>query len=98
LYGNTLAVSPEDLVRWRAEGRADLLERVSPEGELWIDPASSERMDRCPFLEKRDPHHSTCGIHETKPQICREYPTPVHAFRCVRGIRFPGKTFTSIPR
>lgn len=93
LYGGTLAAAPDDLERWRAEGRDDLLGHVSPEGELWIDPATGRRLEGCPFLVKRDQESSVCGIHETKPRICREYPTPVHAFRCVRGIRFPGKTF-----
>lgn len=97
LYGNTLAASPRDLARWAEEQRTDLLQRVGAGGELWVDPADGERLERCPFLERRNAEASICGIHATKPDICREYPTPVHAFRCVRGIRFPGKTFTSCP-
>ena len=97
LYGNTLAVGPEDRARWEAEGRADLLALVGTDGEIWIDPTTGERLERCPFLEKRNAESSMCGIHDTKPLICREYPTSAHAYRCVRGIRFPGRVFTTCP-
>lgn len=89
LYGHSLAATPADRERWAREGRKDLLARVGPEGELWVEPESGEHLECCPFLVRTGTYRAHCGIHATKPDLCREYPTPVHGLRCVRGIRFP---------
>ncbi len=88
LYGHRLRATPEDLERWQREGRADLLARVGEGGVIWCDPVTGERLEDCPFLAREGPDRARCRIHATKPRICREYPTPAHGRRCVRGVRF----------
>lgn len=87
-YGHALWATAEDLARWREEGRADLLGRVGERGEIWLDPATGERLGDCPFLQRTGPEAARCRIHHTKPALCLAYPTPAHAFRCVRGVYF----------
>lgn len=89
VYGDALAACPEDLERWRREGRHDLLAGVGPEGELWVDPATGEWRAGCPYLVRESKDHARCSIHATKPRLCRDYPTEAHGYRCVRGFRFP---------
>ena len=88
-YAHTLEASSEDLRRWRAEGRQNLLSRVGPEGALWFEPAGGERLETCPFLQRVGPDRAVCTIHATKPRVCAAYPTPHHGFRCLRGVAFP---------
>jgi Fe-S-cluster containining protein len=81
--GDAFAASAdvEDVDRWEAEGRFDILEwvdlRLRDVGmmDLWIDPATGDEVTRCPWLRKvpREPRY-LCGIHDTKPRHCREYP------------------------
>lgn len=85
-YAHALVASPGDLERWRAEGRQDLLSRVGPEGDLWIEPAGGGRLDICPFLKQVGSDRALCGIHETKPRVCAAYPTSHHGYRCLRGV------------
>lgn len=85
VYAGTLTASPADLERWRAEGRADLLALVGEGGAIWVDPATGQRPERCPFLRRTGPEAALCGIHSTKPELCRAYPTAAHRHRCVRG-------------
>lgn len=86
LFGGHLRACRTDLDRWRAEGRDDLLRRTSPLGRLWLDPATGRTVARCPFLARDGPDAARCAIHETKPEICRAYPTLAHGRRCARGI------------
>lgn len=86
VFAAHLTVHEEDLDRWSGEGRDDLLERVGPEGELWLDPVTGVREELCPFLDRSDPAFMPCTIDRTKPKICRDYPTPAHLGRCVRGV------------
>ena len=88
LYGGNLRASRADMERWRGEGRRDLLDRVNALGWIWIDSGSGRVSKQCPFLVRSDPRRVTCGIHDTKPQMCREYPTLAHAKRCVGGVVF----------
>jgi Fe-S-cluster containining protein len=89
-FGGHLQASKEDLARWRASGRDDLLARVSAIGWIWIDPATGLLEDRCPFLVRTGPDAASCSIHEVKPDICREYPTLAHGRRCLRGVFLHG--------
>ena len=90
MYGHALRASEEDLVRWRAEGRYDLLLRVGKGGDLWLDPSTGEHLEDCPFLRRTGPDDARCRIHATKPELCRDYPTAAHGRRCVCGVRFDG--------
>lgn len=82
-YGDALAAEAPDLARWAREGRADLLARVGEGGALWVDPATGEYQDRCPFLVADGPERRLCAIHATKPDMCRAYPTPDHGLGCL---------------
>lgn len=90
VFAEALSACEEDLARWRTQGRLDLLGRVGPGAQLWVDPATGEREPACPFLDRRGHDRALCAIHDTKPALCRRYPTPVHGSRCVLGNRFDG--------
>ncbi|MBE0618360.1 MAG: YkgJ family cysteine cluster protein [Proteobacteria bacterium] len=86
LLGGTLQVCDADLQRWREQGRHDLLARVGANGRLWQEPDSGAALEDCPYLERTGEERAGCRIHDTKPQICRDYPTRAHGKRCVRGV------------
>jgi Fe-S-cluster containining protein len=71
----SLYAYPEDIARWRREGRDDILryvEIVGEFGDLWIK--NGEESERCPFVRKipgTKKYH--CRIYDTRPQICRDY-------------------------
>jgi Fe-S-cluster containining protein len=79
------SANPEDISRWKQEGRWDILEWVDiydfyPEdeqyGDIWIDPNTGEDARRCPFLRKiRNQNKYKCLIQDTKPEFCRQYPS-----------------------
>ncbi|MHB8766874.1 MAG: YkgJ family cysteine cluster protein [Deferrisomatales bacterium] len=85
LFGGHLRATPGDLERWRAQGRDDLLGRVNRLGWLWVDPATGAPVSPCPFFQRTTPASARCQIHDTKPEMCRAYPTLAHGGRCVRG-------------
>ena len=85
-FGGHLHASEHDMERWRREGREDLLSRVNRLGWIWVVPDTKETQDRCPFIVKISEQQSICGIQETKPDICRAYPTLAHGRRCLRGV------------
>ena len=79
----------DDIVRWREEGRDDILRCVQaiPSWDiplvldLWVNPRTGEDVQRCPWL-RRLPHTNKCmcRIHDTKPKHCRDFPkTRCHA-------------------
>ena len=84
-FGGHLTASAADLERWRREGREDLLSRVNRLGWIWIDPRTGQPEQSCPFLVRTGSDTAICGIHQTKPAICRDYPTLAHGHRCLRG-------------
>lgn len=85
-FGGHLHASRSDLDRWHREGRDDLLSRVNRLDWIWVDPESKEPLDRCPFIAKINDRQSICAIQETKPDICRAYPTLAHGKRCLHGM------------
>lgn len=84
-FGGHLHASQHDLERWQREERNDLLSRVNRLGWIWVDPVTKEIVDLCPFILKIDEEKSICAINDTKPAICRDYPTLAHGRRCLRG-------------
>lgn len=76
-------VTAEDVARWKALGRHDILRWVDTAARvdgtvgyrIWVVPGTQQLAETCPFLEK-DPTANRwgCGIHTVKPQICRNYP------------------------
>ncbi len=85
-FGGHLPASEHDIKRWRREGREDLLNRVNRLGWIWVDPDTKALLERCPFIDKISEQQSLCAIQETKPDICRDYPTLAHGKRCLRGV------------
>jgi Fe-S-cluster containining protein len=81
-----LKASDRDLERWRQLGREDLLASVNELGWLWHDPETKERLPVCPYLVETSDHKAQCGIHEVKPDICRNYPTYETRHQCIKGI------------
>lgn len=75
--GCFIQASPGDLRRWEREGRQDILRHVSYDerhySEHWRDPRTGETLDCCPFLRTDGHDRFGCGIHETRPQACREF-------------------------
>ena len=70
-------VTQRDLLRWAAEFREDILERVSAEG--FIEPVEGIEGPMCPFLaklpcEERRRDAYICLIHDTKPDACARFP------------------------
>lgn len=85
-FGGHLNASKYDLERWQREGREDLLCRVNRLGWIWVDPDTKQPEKRCPFLERKVGETALCLINETKPDMCRSYPTLAHGSRCLRGV------------
>ena len=79
----------EDYRRWQSLGREDILRWVrripGPGGtsayRIWVAPGTREPASECPFLQNEPGTARVyCGIHDVKPEICRQYPfTRKHA-------------------
>ncbi len=76
-------ITPEDVRRWEALERTDILEWVGQtrtiEGQItyqvWMVPGTRQLAQTCPFLhEIPSENRRVCRIHEVKPAICRNYP------------------------
>jgi uncharacterized protein len=96
----SLYVDEVDEKRWESENRTDLLERLEYERNhvLWKDetPMNSETgepFEKCVFLTIRADGKALCGIHHTKPKICRDFP-PGGSELCVL---FDGRKGTDKP-
>lgn len=84
-FGGHLLASKRDIARWQQQGRDDLLARVNRLGWIWVDPVTKQLLDPCPWLEQAGQQRYICGINDTKPDICRDYPTLAHGHRCLSG-------------
>ena len=79
-YMGSLTTSGEDVIRWRREGRTDILAFAAvmgppddPYADLWVDQNGNERL-RCPFVRKvPNQNRYLCRIYESRPQIFRDY-------------------------
>jgi Fe-S-cluster containining protein len=91
--GSGIQASPSDVERWIREGRQEVLRYLRMEeakGELITDGTLEigDEHGRCVFLI-RDHNAYACAIHETKPEVCREYPLNVGGV-CKGGVDFRG--------
>lgn len=78
-----------DYALWQRLGRQDVLARVAVvrsgreiiSRQIWIDPKTKRFCDVCPWLVPLPANRGyQCGIHDIKPDICRQYPgTRKHA-------------------
>ena len=47
-------------------------------GEIWIDPKTGKKLQRCPFLVLESCQQKyTCSIYHDRPEDCRHYPTHI---------------------
>ena len=79
----------EDYDRWQSLGRDDILKwvRLIPGTagthgyRIWVASGEIEPSPECPFLQSEfGTGRRFCGIHDVKPEICRQYPfTRKHA-------------------
>lgn len=52
-------------------------------GEIWVDPSTGKKLNRCPFLQtepltnEASPVKYTCSIYHDRPEDCRHYPTSI---------------------
>lgn len=86
-----MSATTEDIMRWRSQGRDDILEKVldatiiqDPNSKeeyvvfnLWKDSETGEEAKQCPFLKQVSETVYHCGIHDTKPFVCRKFPEDV---------------------
>jgi len=52
----------------------EILEEYIIGGDLWFDPETGKELSECPFLFKKEDDTYACGIHENKPQRCKDFP------------------------
>jgi len=80
-YMESLQATGEDVLRWRREGRNDILRFAyvlgrpdDPWADLWVDAHTGRERSRCPFVKKvPGTNRYLCSIYETRPQVCRDY-------------------------
>ena len=93
-------VAAEDVARWEAAGRRDILKWVSVSRQksgqsaylMWVTPGTNQYAKPCPFLRRgSSPDRWICAIHDVKPAVCRQYPiTRKHALKTgCRGFEKP---------
>ncbi|PLX46198.1 MAG: hypothetical protein C0609_01075 [Deltaproteobacteria bacterium] len=87
-FGGHLRASRNDIKRWQEEKREDILKHVNRLGWLWLNPDTGSLLPKCPYIKEDGEDRFVCAIHETKPEICRAYPTLAHEKRCAAGIVF----------
>jgi Fe-S-cluster containining protein len=97
-----ISLTPEDIDRWIAEGRDDILKYVDPAAFSDKDvmfiffpvapDTGQELQGPCPFL-KRLPEQdmAICQIHATKPACCRAFPI---SWKEAAGIECPAAEAT----
>ncbi|MBN1636257.1 MAG: YkgJ family cysteine cluster protein [Deltaproteobacteria bacterium] len=79
----------EDIERWRAEKRFDILDHVETHSPIWAGDhlvrRDGQTQHGCPFLRIVD-GHCECKIYETRPDVCRTFQPgsslicPLHQF------------------
>jgi len=86
-FGGHLHAYDADMRRWKREGRDDLLRMVNRLGWIWVDPETRQPLERCPFIHRSDSGLLLCSINDTKPDMCRDYPSIGHGQRCIRDVK-----------
>lgn len=80
--GSDLAITPNEIDRWE-QFHPEIFKYVN-NGEIWFDPKSNQKLERCPFLETgpqtspRTPTKYTCSIYSNRPEDCRSYPSLIN--------------------
>lgn len=77
--GGDLAATQEEIDLWEIFN-PDIFDYVK-DNEIWFDPKSGIKFERCPFLEIAEKKNSqapdlyTCSIYLDRPEDCRHYPS-----------------------
>lgn len=77
--GGDLSATKEEIDLWEIFN-PEIFEYVK-NNEIWFDPKTGLKFDRCPFLEvetKANPNGQnkyTCSIYLDRPEDCRHYPS-----------------------
>lgn len=77
--GGDLAATDEELELWEIFN-PDIFKFVQ-NNEIWFDPETGAKLERCPFLELAPkskpsaPDSYTCSIYLNRPEDCRHYPS-----------------------
>jgi Fe-S-cluster containining protein len=88
--GGTLLIPPEDLTRWRSQGRHDLAEAVQP-GHFGMVAFATRADGSCVHLGTAD-NPNACSIYPDRGTTCREFAKGSRQcleFRRERGIDPP---------
>jgi Fe-S-cluster containining protein len=67
-----LLTRPEDIQRWRRQGRADILRVVEAETQDTDGMGDNALMAPCPYLEWEGCKRA-CAIYDTRPLTCRAF-------------------------
>ncbi len=71
-----LSASQSEIEYWEIF-RPDIVKFVT-NGEIWIDPDTGEKIERCPWLQKRpDQEVYSCAIYNDRPNDCKYYPVTI---------------------
>jgi len=81
-----LSATAAEISRWETARPA--IARFVHGGEIWCDPATGQKLTRCPFLqEELAPQQGqqqgserrlySCGIYQDRPDDCRHYPVNI---------------------
>jgi len=77
--GGDLSATKDEIDLWEIFN-PEIFEYVKDE-EIWFDPKSGAKLNRCPFLEIApkintfDANIYTCSIYLDRPDDCRQYPS-----------------------
>ena len=77
--GGDLAATQEEIDLWEIFN-SDIFDYVK-NGEIWFDPNTGSKLNRCPFLEvapkvtDNAANKYTCSIYLDRPEDCRHYPS-----------------------
>jgi len=76
--GGDLSATQEEIDLWEIFN-PEIFEFVKKD-EIWFDPESGLRLEKCPFLDiapkkyPNSPNLYTCSIYLDRPEDCRHYP------------------------
>ncbi len=86
-HDGRILIPPEDLVRWRRIGRADIAEQVQP-GHFGLQAFATDSKGACVWLGTAESPHA-CQIYEVRGTTCRDFQAgsrQCHEFRRDAGL------------
>lgn len=73
-----IPVTMDDLLRWAAQGRHDILFRILP-SEMIIEPLARNERQTCRYLAPLPGRGiCACSIYNTRPAVCAGFPSSVN--------------------